>query len=173
MCSRHYNQWRVGTPPDQRVPLSTEERFWLKVDRRGADECWPWLGSKQGGEGREHGTFYSAIDGRKVPAHRVAIILSGRPMPVGAWALHLCDNGTCVNPAHLYWGSVADNNRDTWERTRSPGEGHHQAKLNEAAVLDIRRRRADGEEGRALAAEYGISESQVSNIVHRKAWTHI
>lgn len=43
----------------------------------------------------------------------------GRPMKPGMWALHTCDNYWCHAEAHLYEGTVADNNRDT--RNRYPG----------------------------------------------------
>ena len=41
-CSRHCavkHGWTKG----RSVPL--ENRFWIKVDKRGPDECWNWQGS--------------------------------------------------------------------------------------------------------------------------------
>lgn len=52
------------------------------------------------------------------------------------------------------------------------GEDRTQAKLTEAAVLDIRAR-CPGERQSDVAAEYGVSQMTISNIVHRKRWTHI
>ena len=60
-------------------------------------------------------------------------------------------------------------------RHRTPslkGSAHGEAKLTDAAVLDIRARYRRGN-GLALAAEYGVSPSLISLIVRRKAWTHI
>lgn len=72
------------------------DRFWAKVDRRGDDECWPWLASTMEGYGyfdeRPFGT------GR---AHRIAYMLLVGPIPAGLSLDHLCRNRGCVNPAHL------------------------------------------------------------------------
>lgn len=43
-------------------------------------------------------------------------------------------------------------------------------KLNPAAVLEIRRRRASGESGTRLAAEYGVSDPAIYNICTGKTW---
>lgn len=63
---------------------------------------------------------------------------------------------------------MADKGR---ERVPSmPGESHHSHKLTDSAVRHIR---SSSESGRSLAATYGVSESLVSLVRRRKAWTHI
>lgn len=84
-------------------------RFWLKVDTRGPDECWPWLGAlnEQG-----YGTF--SIGRRGSTAHRFAYEFAVGPIPAAAVLDHTChtvDLGctdgdrcahrACCNPAHL------------------------------------------------------------------------
>jgi hypothetical protein len=73
------------------------DAFWEKVDRRGPDECWPWLGTHAtNGYGR------AWIDHRRrAPAHRIAYELVRDPIPAGLSLDHLCRNRDCVNPAHL------------------------------------------------------------------------
>lgn len=72
-------------------------RFWAKVDRSGGDlSCWLWRGSLSNAG---HGQF--RVDGKTVPAHRVAVLLSGRELPTGLVVDHLCRERRCVNPAHL------------------------------------------------------------------------
>lgn len=91
------------------------ERFWRKVDKRGPDDCWEWQAGKSS---FGYGAF--GINGRSHRAHRVAKMLSG--VDLGDQIVrHACDNPACCNPAHLLLGTLADNNRDMWERNRASG----------------------------------------------------
>ena len=58
-------------------------------------------------------------------------------------------------------------------KTRVRGESHGGAKLTEEKVIEIRRRHGDGEAVKALAAEFGVSSSTVSNIIARRIWKHV
>lgn len=79
-----------------RMDEKTAARFWAKVDRRGPDECWAWLGYvSPRGYGRTH------IERRGYAAHRVAYEAVVGPIPEGLTLDHLCRNRACVNPAHL------------------------------------------------------------------------
>lgn len=94
--------------------MTTEQRFWSFVDRRGPDECWEWTGGR---DPDGYGIF-SDRDRHSVRAHRFVIVLVTGEQPVDK-VLHHCDNPPCVNPAHLYQGSQFDNERDKLVR------GHH------------------------------------------------
>ena len=73
-------------------------RFWSKVDKSsGRAACWPWLASIQQGSG--YGRFW--LNGRSIPAHRMAYELVVRSIPNGLTIDHLCRRRDCVNPAHL------------------------------------------------------------------------
>ena len=53
--------------------------------------------------------------GRKISAARyMALLTYGTPRNEGAVARHLCGNGhlSCINPAHLEWGSETNNRQD-------------------------------------------------------------
>jgi group I intron endonuclease len=53
------------------------------------------------------------------------------------------------------------------------GELNHKAKLTDASVAQIKHRLADGERGRALAGEFGVHESIISEIKTGRRWTHV
>jgi len=54
------------------------------------------------------------------------------------------------------------------------GENGPKAKLTEAQVREIRERHGSGSiTYRALALEYGVHETSISQIVRRKTWAHL
>lgn len=59
--------------------------------------------------------------GREHKAHRVAWELEHGRVPSGFVVMHVCDNPTCINVAHLKLGTVGDNNRDRHSKGRTKG----------------------------------------------------
>jgi len=157
-----------------------EERFWEKVNVRGPDECWEWQASCRA---KGYGQFY--LRGKPEKAHRVAWELTHGPIPNNLCVLHQCDNPSCVNPDHLFLGTVLDNNRDMLEKDRhakgakiaKPGEKNGNSKLTRRQVLEIRRRWREGERERGaqrrMAAEYGVTPTLIYMIIREKAWRHL
>ncbi len=96
-----------------------ERRFWAKVEK--TETCWLWTGrlDKLGyGDIRAHG--------RRQRAHRVSWQFAHGAIPDGMFVCHRCDTPPCVNPAHLFVGSAADNNRDM----AAKGRNHNQRKTH-------------------------------------------
>jgi hypothetical protein len=46
-------------------------------------------------------------------------LMNGQPMPRGLYACHTCDNGWCVNPAHILARSPSWNRRDAVRKGRA------------------------------------------------------
>ena len=76
--------------------LTTEERFWAKVDK--TETCWVWTAYRNP---NGYGKFRLGGHGKKVLAHRYAYELLVRPIPEGLTLDHLCRVRSCVNPSHL------------------------------------------------------------------------
>lgn len=159
--------WKRGGPAR---PVAI--RFWEKVDRSGgAAACWIWMAADIG---NGYGTF-AETPYKRTLAHRMAWRLSGRAeIPAGMDLCHSCDIRNCVNPAHLFVGTRADNLRDCHDKMRhSYGERHYAAKLTSDAVMQIRKLRALGHPGAEIASAFGISASHVSDLCAGRRWKHI
>lgn len=145
------------------------EVFWERTDRSG--ECWEWQG-RIGPYG--YGLVNLGWRGTVMFAHRFAFDVSrGCDIPDGFMVCHRCDNRKCVRPDHLFLGTAKDNNVDKMLKGRglSPrphvaGEHNHQAKINDAQRDEIcRRYAAGGVLQRELAAEFGLTQTRVSQIL--------
>lgn len=149
-------------------------RFWEKVNRSTPDVCWEWTAplSKAG-----YGQFL--WDYKMWRPHRVAFQLVKGNIPDGAVVMHTCDNRACCNPKHLLLGTQQENLADMCRKGRnsngaSIGTRNGSAKINEEDVVAIRalaltRRMTQGQIGDL----FGIDQTTVSLIVHRKKWQHV
>ena len=95
-------------------------RFWSKVQLKGPNECWPWLGTRLP---KGYGQF-NCGSGRhnssKQYAHVVAWELHYRkPFPAGKISRHTCNHTWCTNPRHTRPGTYKQNTQDMLKA------GHH------------------------------------------------
>jgi len=147
------------------------KRFWKYVTSGPFDECWIW----QGGVNTS-GYGIMRAGGRSEGAHRVSWEIHFGPIPDGLQCLHRCDVRNCVNPYHLFLGTHQDNMDDMVSKGRDRqliGESHHSAKLTASQVIEIRALAAQGAPQPEIAKRFGITQSNVSQIVLYKSWKHI
>lgn len=142
--------------------------IFLSLIEPDGDNCWNWRGpinNKGYGSLKRLGLRYAA--------HRFSMVYFGKSLAVDQLACHTCDNPACVNPAHLYAGTDADNARDRVERGRQhreQGEQRYNSRLTDGLVRAIRRSALPH---CVLAPEYGVSESMIRKIRNGKAWRHV
>lgn len=65
-----------------------------------------------------HGYGVMEIQCRRQRTHRVSYELAYGPIPSGLSVLHRCDTPACINPDHLFLGTIADNNHDMMAKGR-------------------------------------------------------
>jgi hypothetical protein len=157
--------------PRKGTRTSAIDRFITKVHiPQDSSQCWIWQGAR-----RRHGHGAFAPDGsvpRSIHAHRwIYQHVNGVHLPPDVFVCHRCDNPPCVNPAHLYAGSRADNVRDMVQRDRQArGSGVATARLQEA---DVRAIRSSRQTQKFLAQKYRVNRSTIQDIQHRRTWRHI
>ncbi len=167
-------------------------RFWKAVNKEGSEhptlgKCWEWLRSL---DGDGYGVF-SSMD-KYVKAHRFSWELHFGEIPDELHVCHDCDNPKCVNPGHLFLGTIQDNNEDRTRKGRSArgeksgakthpekivrGTSHLNAKLTDEMVTEIRANYVRGCPHLGtygLAEIFGVSQRLIHQIVTNKIWTHV
>lgn len=178
LCGAHYSQKRLGKELRplqlQHHGLTEIERFkkWYAEQPNG---CWLWLGTRAKIRNQDwHGRWRSSSGTIEVSSRAAWRLMRGE-VPKGICVLHRCDNPLCVNPDHLFLGSMADNVADMWDKGRarqgiSRGEAHGCSKLTDALVREIK---ASKESGPKIAKRLNISTSTLYDVRNGKIWRHV
>lgn len=133
--------------------------------------CWLWGASfNKSGYGK-----VGKVESRGFNlAHRYSFYIHNGDFDRSLFVQHLCDNPACVNPEHLTLGNYQSNNADRHKKGRNAcGEKVHRAKFRENEILNIRNLYKCGKSVTSLSIMYGVTDSAISKIVHRKNWKHI
>lgn len=154
---------------------SLKEAVLQRTDKKDPNECWSWLGQKRKPKGNAK-SGYGRLEyrGTQYTAHKLAWELHNKTtVPKGYCICHLCDNPECVNPDHLFLGSIQDNNEDKLKKQRqSKGEGIHTSKLTEEDIKYIKSL-PEGFNQSEVARQFKVNPNTISNIVNGKRWKHI
>lgn len=167
------------------VDPKSRDRFWAKVEKsEDPNGCWIWKAAVRKG----YGAF--KFGGRVYDAHRFSYMMHHPNESPPEAVCHNCptgDNPLCVNPNHLFSGTVADNNRDMVKKGRhwhgpnwQPGyeenlQKHSQegttAKLSEADARTIRGMADLGYPADELATLFGVARRTIYDILQGRTWT--
>jgi len=153
-------------------------RLLARSEVDGATGCRMWRRATRGGYGR-------LWDGERVAdAHRLSYEVNVGPVPAGLQVLHECDRPGCIEPKHLWCGTVAENMADRDAKGRNGGfknagrshEGvrgsaHPRSKLTEDEVRIVKPRLLSGRvKVSALARDLGVSPSLLFGIRSGRNW---
>jgi hypothetical protein len=161
--------------------VNAEQEKLIATTVHDASGCWLWSRGLD-----RHGYGKAYFRGKQTLAHRASYIAFHGEVPIGTCVLHRCDVRRCINPGHLFVGSIADNNRDAWGKGRTRGfitssgksrlrgSAHHRALVTEQKVREIRQARQQERASiKQLASRYGLKERTIKSIVQRENWRHI
>ena len=157
--------------PGSILPPKAAERLLERIEYDTNGGCWLWAGRlMQDGYGTC--SFHPGI----VRAHRLAYRVFVGPVPAGHYVCHRCDTPLCVNPAHLFAGTHAENMRDMRAKHRANslrGEDQHAHKLRAVDIPVIRDRLAQGETSYRIAKDYPVSPATILRIGAGDYWKHV
>lgn len=163
------------------------DRFWsrVKVDQSpNPNVCWEWDGPTD-----PYGKLWIKTD--NIGAHRISYFLHYDQDPEELSVLHKCDNPKCVNPAHLFLGTMQDNTQDMvtkdrhykknftdfWDKNkdkRPKWEENPAAELTNEQVIEIKKKwNLGGVTQRELATQYDTTQVTISFIINEKQWIGI
>jgi hypothetical protein len=141
----------------------SRSKRWIKrhLDYSDQEWCliWPFSASRNG---------YAYFGGDHIAVHRLMCEhRNGPPPTLEHQAAHCCGRGheACVNPWHVSWKTTAENQEERYQHSGPT----RRAKLTPEQVDEIR-----ALNGRAkindIAAQFGISDTNVRHILAGKLW---
>lgn len=159
----------MSTCKKRNLNSSVLPRFEEKYEVCGNTGCWLWTASLTRGG---YGQFKSFPGYRAGRAHIVSYVIHKGDIPEGMCVLHSCDNPKCVNPEHLWLGTLKDNSQDMMRKSRHvpvrlKGVSNPNVKLTEEQVNEIR---SDNRTATSVSKDYGVSEWTIRRIRAGSSW---
>lgn len=150
-----------------KVHGTLEDRFYRRFTRE-VSGCWEWVSHRD-----KDGYGILPANGPAIRAHRFSFEhFNKTKIDQGMVVCHSCDNPSCVNPEHLFLGTVKDNCQDMISKGRDAmiGSKNNKSKLTESDIPKIRNSKLHNS---AIAMEYGVSESTIKRVKNKTLWRHV
>lgn len=138
--------------------MSTETSFHNRYTPEPNSGCWLWTSSFH-----QDGYGIMRDNGRMRLAHRISWELHNGAIPHGMCVCHKCDVRCCVNPDHMFLGSLRDNAIDMARKGRVGNQ-----KICVGDISNIR-----GMTTTEASKHFGISLAQASRIRNRTRFSHV
>lgn len=132
--------------------------------------CWLWMGAVNF---YNYGKISWKERGGTFAAHRASWIAYRGEIPNEMCVCHTCDNPYCINPDHLWLGSVKDNARDKMAKGRG-GQTGAKGELNRHAKITVAQAgliKSDPRPVREIAVDFDLSPSTIYRIKSGMYWT--
>lgn len=157
-------------PKDKQQQLLKErlEKRLIKTN-----DCWGWTGPK---DTNNYGSF--RIGNKTFRASRVSWMIYRGPIYDGLCVLHKCDNPICVNPEHLFLGTMKDNSQDMIKKNRQGGQFSKGnippiSKLNPQKVKLIRHMINSNISLKEIANIFNVHKDTIYAVKTGKNWSHV
>jgi len=168
-CSVCINSLRRNPEEFKEKYRSLKVRFENLVFYGSPDGCHYWAGSVKN---TGYGEFWNGSKMERV--HRIAYKLYKGPIPEDKNTIcHSCDNRMCVNPDHLFAGTITDNHEDMVSKNRHTfGETNGRAKMTEDNVVEILVN-PYGLRVSDFAKKFNVSRTMIRYVQDGVTWKHI
>jgi hypothetical protein len=104
----------------------------------------------------------------------LAYAFHGAPPTSAHQAAHLDGNRANNFPSNICWATSKENHgHRVQHETDAKGARNGRSKIRECDVTNIRNAVMSGRTQISVASEFGVSNVQIRNIVHRKSWSHV
>lgn len=120
-----------------------------------------------GEQGHRRVTIYDGQGkSQRVLVHRLVLSIFDRPALPDMQCRHLDGNSSNNRLDNLAWGDQSSN----WGDSKRHGTHRRYSKLSEEQVDEIRTKAREGDTFSALAIQYNVSATQISNIINYRQW---
>ena len=127
--------------------------------KKDSSGCWIWQRSKN-----EKGYGRIQVKGKMWAAHRLSFTLYKGNILKGMVVCHSCDNPSCINPAHLWLGTMGENMLDMMKKGRG-----RIAKLSEEDKAKIVSMASTGYSEEDISRQFDTSLGVVRFVVNSGA----